>query len=242
MKNIICLTVIAWIVSLGVALGQTQPTPNPAYRTMGPLSRYLMASPAEEIAAARTAAPPSVSAKATILVLGKHGYYEAVHGTNGWVCWVERSWMAGLDDPELWNYHGRAPNCFNPPAVRSVLPQYLARTTWAIAGATRAQIAAKAKAAYASHRFVDPAPASFSYMLSKHAFLNDEVAGPWHPHVMPFIAMRDAATWSAGFDGTPILLGPYMTPYEPMTIFIPVRRWSDGTFDLPPTPSPSPSP
>ncbi|MBV8728019.1 MAG: hypothetical protein JO233_09540 [Candidatus Eremiobacteraeota bacterium] len=203
---------------------------------MAPITDYLMASPAQEITAARTAAPPSVSAHAEILVLGKNGYYVAVHGSNGWVCFVERSWTAGLDDPEFWNPRGRAPNCFNPPAAHTVLPQYVARTKWAIAGATREQIAAKSKAAYASHQFTDPAPASFSFMLSKDAYLNDSVRGPWHPHVMPFVSHAAIATWAAGFDGSPVLLGPYQRAYEPNTIFIPVRRWSDGTLDLPSTP------
>lgn len=84
-----------------------------------------------------------------------------VKGDNGRICVVERSWTSGLDDPEFWNPEGRGPNCFNPPAVRSVLPQYLARTKWALAGETREQIAKKAQAAYATHQFTDPAPGSF---------------------------------------------------------------------------------
>jgi hypothetical protein len=197
---------------------------------MAPIEAYLMPSAAAEIAAARTAAPPSVSARAEVLVLTKTGYVIGAKGADGWVCFVERMWTAGLDDPEFWNPKGRAPNCFNPPAVRSVLPQYLARTTWALAGDTREQIAMKAEAAYATHQFTDPAPGSFSFMLSKEAYLNDEVAGPWRPHVMLFIAYDQMATWAAGFDGSPILAPPpTMRPYEPMTIFIPVRRWSDGS-------------
>jgi hypothetical protein len=201
---------------------------------MGPVQRYLMASAADEIAAARTAAPPSVSAHAEVLVLTKTGYVVGAKGTNGWVCFVERSWTAGFDDPEFWNYKGRAPNCFNPPAVKSVLPQYLARAKWAfIDGLTREQMAQKARAAYASHRFRDPDPGSFSFMLSKHAYLNDQVKGPWHPHVMLFVAQNQMDEWAAGFDGSPIIAPPpgTMRAYEPTTIFIPVSRWSDGSRD-----------
>jgi hypothetical protein len=36
-------------------------------------------------------------------VLDGHGYQTAVKGHNGFVCAVQRSWTAGLDDPELWN-------------------------------------------------------------------------------------------------------------------------------------------
>ncbi len=49
---------------------------------------------------------------------------------------------------------------------------------------------------------------------------------------MPFIAQSAVANWSAGFDGSPVILGPYQRAYEPNTIFIPVRAWSDGTADV----------
>ncbi len=204
----------------------------PVYATMAPLKQYLMPR-ATEIAMARSAAPSSISANAEVLILTKTGYAVAAKGTNGWVCIVERMWMAGLDDPEFWNPRGRGPSCFNPPAVRSVLPQYLARTTWAIAGDSRDQIARKAKAAYADRTFTDPAPDSFALMMSKAGYLNDEVKGPWHSHVMPFIAYGQTAAWGAGLRGSPILAPPLSTfrRYEPLTIFIPVHHWSDGSLD-----------
>jgi len=212
--------------------GYAQVSKASAYPTMAPVDRYLMGREAE-IAMARSAAPPSVSAHAEVLVLSKEGYVVAAEGSNGWVCLVERMWTAGLDDPEFWNPNGHGPSCFNPPAVRSVLPQYLARTKWALAGATREEIATKAQAAYANRQFTDPAPGSFAFMMSKQGYLNDEVKGPWHSHVMPFIAYDQVATWAAGLDGSPIVAPPLSTfrPYEPLTIFIPVHRWSDGSPD-----------
>jgi hypothetical protein len=227
MKYIALVPVVALLASCTSAYGQATQAAS-KYPAMAPVEKYLMA-PADEIALARSAAPPSVSAHASVLVLGKHGYYRAAQGNDGWVCLVERSWTAGLDDPEFWNPKGRGPSCFNPPAVRSVLPQYVERTRWALAGDTREEIAKKARTAYASHHFTDPARASFAFMLSKGGYLNDQAAGPWLPHVMPFVAFNQIATWAAGWDGSPILAGPYIRPYEPMTIFIPVRRWSDGS-------------
>jgi hypothetical protein len=196
---------------------------------MAPIAKYLMPSAAAELALARTAAPTSISDHAQMLLLTKRGYVVAAQGTNGWVCLVERSWTAGLDDPEFWNWRGVGPACFNAPAVRSVLPQYLARTKWAIAGDTREEIAAKAKAAYADHQFTDPAPASLALMLSKEGYLLG-VDGPWRPHVMPFVAYDQMATWAVGFKGSPVL-GPPPTfrPYEPITLAIPVAHWSDGS-------------
>jgi hypothetical protein len=230
MKSIPCAVVAGVFASCAAAYAQTPP-PAP-YATMAPAQKYLLPA-STEIAMARTAAPPSVSAHAQVLVLTNTGYAVAAKGDNGWVCFVERMWTAGLDDPEFWNPNGHAPNCFNPPAVRSVLPQYLARTKWALSGDTRQEIARKAKAAYADHRFTDPAPGAFSFMMSKEGYLNDQVKGPWHPHVMLFIAYDNVATWAAGFDGSPIVAPPLETfrPYEPLTIFIPVHRWSDGSPD-----------
>ena len=62
--------------------------PYPAMATIG---RYRIADPRVEIALARSAAPPSISADAEVLVLAERGYEVAVKGKNGFVCFVERS-------------------------------------------------------------------------------------------------------------------------------------------------------
>lgn len=231
MKNVASLVVASVFALCAISYGQvsradTYPT------TMAPLAKYLMTSASAEIALARTAAPSSVSANAEILVLTASGYVVADKGSNGWVCLVGRSWSAGLDDPEFWNWRGLGPACLNPPAVQSVLPQYVARTQWAIAGSTREEIAAKSKAAYDDHQFTDPAPGSLALMMSKEGYLLG-ADGPWRPHVMPFIAYDQAIMWAAGLKGSPIL-GPsdftYYRKYEPLTIAIPVYRWSDGSL------------
>jgi hypothetical protein len=72
------------------------------YSTMAPVDQYLMERNAE-ILLARSAAPDSISSDATILVLGRQGYETAVRGKNGFVCMVERSWLAAFDSPEYWN-------------------------------------------------------------------------------------------------------------------------------------------
>src|SRR5262244_3088789 len=75
---------------------------NPYPTSMAPLDQYLM-DRNDEIALARTAAPPSISKDATVMVLGRHGYETAVEGTNGFVCMVGRTWTDGFDRPEFWN-------------------------------------------------------------------------------------------------------------------------------------------
>jgi hypothetical protein len=205
-----------------------RPTVEPA---MAPLEQYLMADPQDEIALARTAAPPSVSADAEVLVLGRHGYQSAAPGKNGFVCFVERSWTAGFNDADFWNPRIRAPNCFNPPAVRSVLPQYVRRTEWALAGMTRAQMIEQARAAFASGRFTPPETGSFSFMLSKQGHIGAGAAGPWLPHVMFFIAHGQASAWAAGLKGSPVL-GADGSAFEPTVLYIPVPLWADGSPSL----------
>jgi len=209
---------------------ETKSTPYPA---MAPVDQYRIADAHDEIALARTAAPPSISAEAEVLVLGKHGYETAARGSNGFVCLVERSWTDGFDGAEFWNPRLRAPNCYNPPAARSVLPQYLKRTEWVLAGISKAQMVEKAKVEFASHRFTAPEVGSLSFMMSKRGYVSDEAAGAWLPHVMLFVPHGEAAAWGAGQSASPIF-GADGGPFEPTVLFIPVPRWSDGSPAPPP--------
>jgi hypothetical protein len=202
--------------------------PKPSYPQMAPVEQYLIANRADEIALARTAAPPSISGDATVLVLGRHGYETAVKGKNEFVCFVERSWTAGLDDRQFWNPRLRAPNCFNAPAVRTELPVILKRTEWVLAGATRPQVIEKTKAALASHEFQPPEPGAFSFMLSKEGYVSDDAEGPWLPHIMFFLPHGQAAVWAADADGSPIL-GKDNSAIESTVLYVPVRAWSDGS-------------
>jgi len=53
---------------------------------------------------------------------------------------VQRSWAAGIDDPEFWNPKLRSPICFNAPAVRTFLPLIIAKTKLVLAEKSMAQI------------------------------------------------------------------------------------------------------
>ena len=132
MKTIVCAVLALFLASSAAAYGQV-PSPDPNYLTMAPAAKYLMPNPVGEMAMARTAAPASVSDHATVLVLTKTGYVVGAKGTNGWVCLVGRAFQGGFDSPEFWSWRNRSAVCLNPPAVRSTLPQYLARAKWAFA-------------------------------------------------------------------------------------------------------------
>jgi hypothetical protein len=195
---------------------------------MAPLAQYLMTDRNAEIALARSAAPKAISADATILVLGRHGYETAVEGKNGFVCVVERGWTSPFDSPDFWNPKLRGPICYNPPAARSILPYTFKRTELVMDGLSNPQMLDRIKAALAKKELPTPEPGAMSYMLSKEGYLGDSV-GHWYPHLMFHIPKVDGATWGANLDGSPVVLDPRELP-EPETIFfVPVGKWSDGT-------------
>ena len=196
-----------------------------SYPAMAPLAQYLIANSSEEIALARSAAPPSISDDAEVLTLTSHGYESAAKGKNGFVCLVERSWEKDFDDSEFWNYHMRAPICLNPAAVRTVLPATLERASWALAGLSKDEIQTRTKASRIAN--TAPEPGAMSYMMSKQGNLSDE-GGHWHPHVMFWLYRTDMATWGANLPGSPVIAVTGGT--VPVTTFmVPVSKWSDGT-------------
>jgi hypothetical protein len=216
----------------GQAQAHAQESKTP-YPRMAPAAEYLMADQNAEIAMARSAAPPSVSRDATILVLGQHGYETAVQGSNGFVCVVERSWMASFDFPEFWNPKLRGPLCFNPPAVRSVLPFTYKRTEMVLAGLSKTQIIARLRQVIESKEIPALEPGAMSYMMSKEGHLNDSV-GHWHPHLMFYGPRSTGADWGADFAGSPVLLNPQFhdSPEPLTTVMVRVTDWSDGTPEL----------
>src|SRR5271166_5806408 len=151
---------------VGAALFCTSVAQAAGYPAMAPQDQYMM-DRAAEIALAKSAAPPSISDEATVLVLTRHGYETAVKGSNGFVCAVERSWMAQYDFPQFWNPHMRGPLCYNPPAVRSILPYTIKRTELVLAGRTKEQIVAAIRDGIDKHTLPPLEAGAMTYMLSK---------------------------------------------------------------------------
>jgi len=201
---------------------------NTPYPRMAPLNQYLMERSAE-ISLARSAGPESVSKDAGIMVLGRHGYETAVQGKNGFVCVVERSWTAGIDEPEFWNPKLRGPICFNAPAVRSYLPLTIKKTELVLAGQSKTEMASSIKAALDKKDLPALESGAMCYMLSKQGYLNDR-AGHWHPHLMFFVPLSGPEAWGAGTSDSPIIAAK--DELDRLTIvMIPVGKWSDGTAD-----------
>jgi len=200
-----------------------------AYATMAPAGQYLMDRPAE-IALARSAAPPAISDDATIMVLGRGGYEIAAKGRNGFVCLVERSWMSPFDFPEFWNPKMRGPVCYNPPAVRSILPDTVKRTNLALAGKSKPAMLQALKTAVARKELPRPEIGAMSYMMSRQQYLNDE-ATSWAPHLMFYVPRTGAATWGANLPSSPVMLDTDHTqmPESESIFMVAATEWSDGT-------------
>ena len=183
MRKIMAALVLV-LLSMQVATmrGQTPEYP--------PLSEYMMPQDAE-VALAKSAAPQNISDHATIRVLTTSGYQVVHQGDNGFVCMVMRGFtgaptFAPAQLRMFINYDPktRAPICFDPNAVKTVLPYYDLRTKLGLEGKTPDQITEAVKAAYANGKIPKRAGVSFAYMWSA-----DQILGPighWHPHMMVF--------------------------------------------------------
>jgi hypothetical protein len=143
------------------------------YPSMAPLEQYLIADRNAEIALARSGGPESISHDAEVLVLGRHGYESAVKSKNGFVCMVQRSWAAGIEEAEFWNPKLRAPICFNAAAARSYLQLIVKKAEWVLAGQSKAQIAESLKAGFDKKELPAMEPGAMCYMLSKQGYLSD---------------------------------------------------------------------
>ncbi len=218
MKLLVKMTLL---IVPGAALQADSPYPR-----MAPIDQYLM-PPDAEIALARSAAPESLSRDAEVMVLGQHGYKTVVKGKNGFVCMVERSWTAEINDPNFWNPKLRGPICFNPAAARSYLPQTIRKTQSILAGRSKAEMSQDISAALDKKELPAQEPGAMCYMMSKQQYLGDS-GGQWHPHLMFFVPLTDPIAWGAGLPGSPIIADK--DAQGRLTVFmIPVGHWSDGT-------------
>jgi hypothetical protein len=209
-----------------------------AYPKMAPIDEYLMDRTAE-ITLARSAAPPSISGQATILVLGREGYETAVQGDNGFVCLVGRAWGAAFDWAEFWNPKVRAADCLNPQAARSILPSTFLRARMVMEGRSKAEMVSALRAAFAKKQFPALESGAMDYMMSKTSYLTDQGVHNL-PHLMFYTGVQDSRNWGSGAAGSPVMSSPYwfFSPQEqgqiaglpPILVFlVGVADWSDGT-------------
>jgi len=241
MSDRIMLGVLALVIVLSTSWQARGADAKAPYPSMAPLDQYLIADRNAEIGLARSAAPPSISRDAKVMVLGLHGYETAAEGKNGFVCIVERAWMNPFDSPEFWNPKNRSPICFNPPAARTVLPITDMRTKLILAGKSKDEVKESIKAAFDKKELPALEVGAMCYMMSKDAYLTD-AGGHNMAHLMFYTPLMDGAVWGANlldslngvsvpFPGSPLLLSPqFRGNPEPINVFfMGTGMWSDGT-------------
>lgn len=219
---------VASLVMMGFSAaraGTAADTKTP-YPKMAAVEQYMMERNAE-IALAQSAAPASISQDAEVQVLGPKGYEIAVKGKNGFVCMVERSWAAGIDERDFWNPKLRGPICFNPPAARTYVPLARMKAELILGGKSKEQMVEVISAALDKKELAEPENGSMCYMMSKQGYLNDAVKN-WHPHLMFFLPETKSALWGAELKGSPVLVT--QDKQDRLTIFmVTLEKWSDGT-------------
>jgi hypothetical protein len=224
------ISLFAALASLSAGTAYAQQSKYP------PVDRYLMPRDAE-IALARTAAPPSVSDRATIKVLTRSGFVVAREGDNGNVCMVMRGFSAPTYTPApfrdlVYDPSIRAPICFTAPAAKVAMPYYEMRTKLALDGKNPSQIAAALEAAYKEGRLPRRHGVTIAYMWSGHQHLGSGIDA-WLPHVMLFAPNYDNAMVGGHGFGSPMpqLSDDAGTPFS--VVVIPVDKQLAGR--LPPT-------
>jgi hypothetical protein len=237
-ERITTWTIMALALFLNIALAPHAIAQSDKYPKMAPVDQYLM-DRNTEIQQARSAAPESISADATILVLGRRGYETAIEGKNGFVCMVERGWMGSFDWPEFWSPKVRGADCLNPQAARSILPTAELRTKLVMAGRSKDEIVSALREAYENHQLPRLESGAMAYMMSKSAYLTDD--GDHNgPHLMFFTSVEDAKDWGSGATGSPVVSSPYWfrSPTDPsqtkglppiLVFAVILSNWSDGT-------------
>lgn len=145
-----------------------------------------------EIALARSAAPPSVSARARVLVFADTGFVVADSGSNGVTCIVNRSWPASLE-----------PHCFDAEASVTILPMELRRTMLYHRGRSDADVERDIGEGLSKGTFRTPRRPAMTYMMSDgQRLIGDDgvAAGHWRPHIMiyyPYLKNADVGFGSA---------------------------------------------
>jgi hypothetical protein len=201
--------------------------PKDPYPAMAPLAQYLIADEKSEVALARSAAPPSISDSAEVMVLQRDGYKTVAQGTNGFVCLVERSWGQGTDEAEFWNPKMRAPHCFNAQAAKSFAQIYLLKTKLVLAGKSKPEIAKAVATALDQKELPALEPGAMAYMMSKQQYLNDQ-GKAWRSHTMFFSPGDMTKSWAADDPNSPVMM--VNDPQERVTILLVLAdKWSDGT-------------
>ena len=173
----------SWGIPLAIliataAIAQKQATPQIRFDSSTPRQR--------QIELAESAAPAEVSSRATIYVLGAHGYEKAREGTNGFSCLVERQYLTTME-----------PECFDAEGSQTTLLSRMHVEELRAQGKPEEAIEAEIEAAYRSGKFIAPRKPGIVYMMSGENWVFD----PESKRIIHF-------------PGHLMFYAPYMTPQD----------------------------
>lgn len=141
---------------------------------------------AEEVALARSAAPPHVSEDATVLVLRDGRFVEAVRGESRVTCMVSRSRPGSLE-----------PICYDEEGARTILRIELRRHDLSRQGLSDEEIDARIAEEIGKGLLRVPSRPAMTYMMSAgQKLVSDDgrEVGNWLPHLMiyyPYVSAAD---------------------------------------------------
>lgn len=136
-----------------------------------------------EIAVAKSAAPETLSANASVWILTPAGYEKAVEGTNAVNCLVTRGWSAPFDT-DLFGWTALvAPICYDEISSGAPMHEQFLRAKLGLEGKSHDEIKAAVYAAYGDGTLQPLEYVGLSYMYSDAQVLGPSV-GHWHPHLM----------------------------------------------------------
>ncbi len=138
--------------------------------------------------------------------------------------------MSQYEFPQFWNPHMRGPLCYNPAAVRTILPYTIRRTELALTGRSKTEMSAAIREGIEKHTLPQLEAGAMTYMMSKRQYLNDG-AKNWVPHLMFYFPRSPGAAWGADLSGAPPMLNPQFqnSPEAISVLMVPVTHWSDGS-------------
>ena len=198
----------AGVLSIGVLFSSAaaQDTPqDPTVTASTPRER--------QIELALSAAPAEVSNKATVYFLGPKGYEKAREGTNGFSCFIWRSFKGTMQV-------SATPVCFDAQGSRTLMLAAMHREELRAQGKSEAEIKDDIAKGYKEGRYKAPGP-GFLYMLSNENYFYRSGAKQWPtalPHVMFYAPNKTAK--DAGYESISPTMVPFMTGDGPETLMV----------------------
>lgn len=177
------------ITTLATVLGCSVAGTLPGQETLGTPGPRLLLPPSEEIALARSAAPPSVAGAARVWIFSSGRYVVADSGASSVQCYVGRGWPGALE-----------PHCFDEEGARTIMPIEMRQSEMLHQGIAADSVQHAIATGIASGKFRLPQRPAMSWMQSAAQVLYDDDGsrvGAWKPHIMiyyPYLTTQAIGT------------------------------------------------